>query len=112
MLRRQLRNPHFFQKCCHFRWNHNKVRENDNSFERNEDCATVFLTWTDFNIWSRFESTVKLGNKEWLDKEQLGNSEPFPVTNDYASLLIMNSEQICINEQFCHDQEKFLIRVY
>ena len=26
-------------------------------------------------------STVKLGFKEWLDKEQLCNSEPFPVTN-------------------------------
>ena len=26
-------------------------------------------------------STVKLGNKEWFDKEQIGIKEPFPVTN-------------------------------
>ena len=25
--------------------------------------------------------TVKLGNKEWFDKEQIGIKEPFPVTN-------------------------------
>ena len=25
--------------------------------------------------------TVKLGNKERFDKEQIGNKEPFPVTN-------------------------------
>ena len=45
-----MHNPHFFQKCCHFRWNQNKVSKNDNTFERNEDCATVFLKWTDFRI--------------------------------------------------------------
>ena len=28
-----------------------------------------------------FESTVKLGNKERLDKEQIGIKELFPVTN-------------------------------
>ena len=44
-----MRNPHFFQKYCHFRWNQNQVSENYNTFERNEDCATVFLKWTDFN---------------------------------------------------------------
>ena len=26
-------------------------------------------------------STVKLGNKEWFDKEHIGIKEPFPVTN-------------------------------
>jgi hypothetical protein len=26
--------------------------------------------------------TVKLGNKEWFDKEQIGIKEPFPVTNE------------------------------
>ena len=26
-----------------------KVSENDNTFERNEDCATVILKWTDFS---------------------------------------------------------------
>ena len=28
-----------------------------------------------------FVNTVKLGNKEWFDKEQIGIKEPFPVTN-------------------------------
>ena len=28
-----------------------------------------------------FSSTVKLGNKERFDKEQIGIKEPFPVTN-------------------------------
>ena len=28
-----------------------------------------------------FVSTVKLGNKEQFDKEQIGIKEPFPVTN-------------------------------
>ena len=31
---------------------------------------------TDYDL-----GTVKLGFKEWLDKEQLGNSEQYPVTN-------------------------------
>ena len=43
ILRRQLHNPHFLQKCCHFRWLCFDFRANDNTFERNEDCATVFL---------------------------------------------------------------------
>ena len=38
-----MRKPHFFQKCCHFLWNQNKV-----TFEKNEDCATVFLKWTEY----------------------------------------------------------------
>ena len=57
-----MRNPHFFQKCFHFCWNQNKVSVNDNFFERNEDCATAFLKWTDFNrntyhdiIWKHHE---------------------------------------------------------
>ena len=28
-----------------------------------------------------FKSTVKLGNKELFDKEQIGIKEPFPVNN-------------------------------
>ena len=28
-----------------------------------------------------WQYTVKLGNKEWFDKEQIGIKEPFPVTN-------------------------------
>ena len=40
------------------------------------------------------EYTVKLEFKEWLDKEQLDNSEPFPVTNMPVHLI--NSEVLCL----------------
>ena len=36
-------------------------------------------------------------------KEQLGNSEPFPVTNMPVHLI--NSEQIGFSEQLCDDQK-------
>ena len=48
-------------------------------------------------------STVKLGFKELLNKEQIGNSEPFFVTN--LPVYLINSEQIGISEQFCDDQK-------
>ena len=32
-------------------------------------------------FYSIFYGTVKLGNKERFDKEQIGIKEPFPVTN-------------------------------
>ena len=38
-------------------------------------------------------TTVKLGFKERLNKEQLGNSEPFTVTN--LTVYLINSEQFC-----------------
>ena len=38
--------------------------------------------------------TVKLGFKEQLNKKQIGNSEPFPVTN--LQVYLINSEQIGI----------------
>ena len=47
--------------------------------------------------------TVKLGFKEQLNKKQIGNSEPFPVTN--LLVYLINSEQIGISEQFCDDQK-------
>ena len=47
--------------------------------------------------------TVKLGFKELLNKEQICNSEPFPITN--LLLYLINSEQISISERFCHDQK-------
>ena len=47
--------------------------------------------------------TVKLGFKERLDKEQLGNSEPFPVTNMLVHLI--NCEQIGFSEQLCDNQK-------
>ena len=48
-------------------------------------------------------TTVKLGFKERLNKEQLGNIEPFPVTN--LPVYVINSEQIGISEQFCDDKK-------
>ena len=43
------------------------------------DCllAIKMLTFTPV----RNSNTVKLGNKELFDKEQIGIKEPFPVTN-------------------------------
>ena len=48
-------------------------------------------------------TTFKLGIKELFNKEQIGNSEPFPVTN--LPVYLINSEQIGISEQFCDDQK-------
>ena len=42
-----------------------------------------------------FPYTVKLGFKERLDKEQLGNTEPFHVTN--IQVHVINSDQIGIS---------------
>ena len=50
-----------------------------------------------------FHGTVKLGFKERLDKEQIGNSEPFPITN--LLVYLINSEQIGISDQFFDDQK-------
>ena len=55
------------------------------------------------NLIVIFHDTVKLGLNERLNKEQLGNSEPFPVTTSPVHL--RNSEQIGISEQFCDDQK-------
>ena len=48
-------------------------------------------------------STVKLGFKERLNKEQIGNSEPFPVTN--LLVYLINREQIGISGKFCDGQK-------
>ena len=48
-------------------------------------------------------NTVKLGFKQLSDKEQIGNSEPFSVTN--LPVYLINSEQIGISEQFFDDQK-------
>ena len=47
-----------------------------------------------------FPSTVKLGFNEQLNKEQLGNSEPFPVP-----VHVIDCEQISIRKQLCDDQK-------
>ena len=39
-------------------------------------CMTAAMT-----LATPMVSTVKLGNKERFDKEQIGIKEPFPVTN-------------------------------
>ena len=39
-----------------------------------------FATTKRFLI-TKFDGTVKLGDKEWFDKKQIGVKEPFPVTN-------------------------------
>ena len=43
-----------FQECCHFQYNISWLcfdfSNNDNTFERSEDCATDFLKWMDFSI--------------------------------------------------------------
>ena len=46
---------------------------------------------------------VKLGFRERQNKEQLGNSEPFPRTNMPVHLI--TSEQIGFSEKLCHDQK-------
>ena len=53
----------------------------------------------------KISSTVKIGFKELLNKEQIGNSEPFHVTN--LPVYLINSEQIGISEQFCDDQKVY-----
>ena len=57
-------------------------------------------------------STVKLGDKERLDSEQPGNSEPFPVTN--MPVYIINSEQPGVREQICDDEKVpyYQVRLY
>ena len=49
----------------------------------------------------KFE-VVKLGFKEWLNKEQFCNSEPFPMTNMLVHLI--NIEQIGFNEELWNNQ--------
>ena len=58
------------------------------------------------------DSIVKLAFKELLNKEQIGNSKPFTVTN--LPVYLINSEQIGITEQFCDDQKVpfYQVRLY
>ena len=53
-----------------------------------------------------FNCTVKLGFKEQLNKEQFGNSEPFPVTNMPVQLI--NNEQIGFSEQLQRPKSSLL----
>ena len=47
--------------------------------------------------------SVKLGYKERIDSEHLGNSEPLPATN--LPVYFINSEQPGISEQCCDGQK-------
>ena len=60
-----------------------------------DNCARAFSL--------KFPYTVKLRFKELLNKEQLGNSEPFPVTN--MPVCLTNSEEIGFSEQLCDNQK-------
>ena len=44
-------------------------------------CITNHVCTLDDSGFFRLQGTVKLGNKERFDKEQIGIKEPFPVTN-------------------------------
>ena len=52
-------------------------------------------------VYKHICSTVKLGFKERLNKEHLGNHSAFPMINMPVHLI--NSEQIGISEQLCND---------
>ena len=54
----------------------------------------------DLEIWKKINRTF--WKKTPLNKEQIGNSESFPVTN--LPVYLINSEHIGISEQFCDDQ--------
>ena len=41
----------------------------------------MWLKTIQWNLDSNIPNTVKLGDKERFDKEQIGIKEPFPVTN-------------------------------
>ena len=72
--------------------------------DKNTFSMTILIKLTLGNIFIKVKksiSTVKLGFKERLDKEQLGNREPFPVTN--MPVYLINSEQIGFSEQLCDD---------
>ena len=56
------------------------------------------------------ENTVKLGNKERFEKEQIGIKEPFLVNN--LLVYLINREQISISEQFCDDQKVSYYQVW
>ena len=55
---------------------------NQNSVEKAAVISlTLFLVSPVFILNRTLHGTVKLGNKERFDKEQIGIKKPFPVTN-------------------------------
>ena len=70
----------------------------------------VFVSWKRA-MYFRFQvHTVKLGFKKLLNKEQLVNSETFPVTN--MPFHLMNSEQIVFSEQSYYNQKVLYYQVW
>jgi hypothetical protein len=67
-------------------------------------CIAIFQC--DFStVINNIGSTVKLGFKELFNKEQIGNSEPFSVTN--LPVYLINSEQMALVNNFAM-AKKFL----
>ena len=54
-----------------------RIRQHNSNFL----YSSLIIDIKKFIILSPNASTVKLGVKELFDKEQIGNKEPFPVTN-------------------------------
>ena len=71
--------------------------------QEQERVRTCFLNFQEKSS-NPFQHTVQLGFKEWLNEEQLGNSEPFSVTN--LPVHLINSEQIGNSEQQLCDEPK------
>ena len=59
--------------------------------------------------YAQYHCTVKLGVKERQGKEQLGNFEPYPLTD--MTVHLINSEQIGFSEQLCDDQKVLYYQV-
>ena len=90
-----MHDPYFFQNCGSFQYNISWLCfdvswcciENYHNFERNDDCATVFLKWKDFNriFW---KWCLQLNNynfllaqelaKEFLKKDSNHNTDTKP----------------------------------
>ena len=54
-------------------------------------------------MFYKYVCTVKLDDRERLDSEQLGNIEPFAVTN--LTVYFINDERSDFKEQFFNDQK-------
>ena len=68
-----LKQTDFFEEISFGEITFEDISFEDISFE---DISCKYISCEDIS----FEDTVKLGNKEWFDKEQIGIKEPFPLT--------------------------------
>ena len=106
-----MRNPHFFHKCCHFCWNQNKVSKNDNTYERNEDCATVFLKWTDFRrLYEISFPFTDADSDEWLGIKRFRMPEkkrPQKVVNSHSRPPTFSNGDIFFNFPHSLELKKF-----